>query len=86
MKRPNIQCPQCMGHGEIPLSASMLSTLNFVKQHHCKRGITAQEIHQDCKDRIGITAINNRLVFLEKAGLVRRDEKFGKNWLWKVKT
>lgn len=81
MKPPWIQCPSCMGHGQIPLSRSMLTTLEAVKKGYNQ---TAIEILERIRpmENIKISAIHNRLVFLERNGLVKRVKKVGTCWRW----
>jgi len=83
MKRPLILCPKCAGHGQIPLSDELLDILEILQRHP---GITAMEVHKLAKDGKWIitSAVNNRLVDLEKFQLVTR-EKRGKSFFWKLK-
>lgn len=83
MKKIWIQCPQCLGHGEVPMPSGLLDALQIV-QKHGKGGITAAEIHALCGDfdRVKVTAINNRLTKLQELKLVKQSEKKGKYLIW----
>ena len=83
MKRPMILCPKCTGHGQIPLSDELIDVLEILNKHP---EITAMDVHKLAKDGKWIipSAINNRLVDLEKLQLVTR-EKRGKSFFWKAK-
>lgn len=83
MKKPWIQCLQCIGHGEIPMPLILWQSLQIIRK---RPGITTGEIYDKLnKPGVGMTAICNRVRSLERNGFVERDGKRGKNWLWKAK-
>lgn len=83
-KLPWIQCPQCKGHGEIPLPLILSEVLHIVQRHSKRGSITVEQVYAELKQPgIGTTAINNRMTALERAGFVRRSGKIGKCWQWK---
>ncbi len=79
MTPPLIKCACCDGTGKHELSALMWATLKRVRKNRVPIGAAA------LSER-GVTgmAINNRLTFLERAGLVRRAGKDGKFILWEA--
>jgi hypothetical protein len=83
MKHPAIKCPQCKGTGEIPLSEPLADVLAIV---HANPGITASDVYNSCGDwkEVKVTAINNRLVDLERLGFISR-VRSGKEFRWSVK-
>ena len=88
MKRPYIQCPQCLGHGEIPMPDGLADVLDIVRQHMkgVDNGVKSDEVQAICKDSktVKLTAINNRLTHLERLGFIKRISKEGKWWRWEA--
>lgn len=86
MKRQWVQCPQCLGRGEIPMPATLQDTLEIVtRSPKINAGLSAYEVHCQSKDSasVKLSAINNRLVKLETLGYVTRTKK-GKTFYWKA--
>ena len=72
-----IVCQTCNGCGEIPLGQYHAEVLSVLLD--ADRPLMAFEIP---RSGISLTAMNNRLVFLEENGLAKRVGKQGKNVLW----
>ncbi len=79
MPQITIDCPRCEGHGKIPLSFYLRTTLDNIK----KEGSIAEDIAVKLKSTPG--AISNRLMDLFMLGLVNRKRE-GKFWVYTVKT
>jgi len=86
--KSTIQCPQCKGSGIIPMPLALTDTLQVLlrARKNFKEGISADEVHAICADSkyIKVTAVNNRLVKLERLGLVTREIR-GKTYFWSAK-
>lgn len=80
MSIPKIQCDCCGGTGKRELSADHWRTLQLIQRFE-------PPVIRPLLDEKGITpnAINNRLLFLENAGLIERSGKDGKFILWRSK-
>jgi len=77
-----IQCPKCVGHGQIPLSPVLATTLSQVARH--KEISTIDLVAKlSLKEKIEPTALNNRLVALFEMGFVDRRHQ-GRSWIWRA--
>jgi biotin operon repressor len=72
---PIIPCEHCGGQGSVPLGRDLQQTLARLTD----QPQTAADLEEP---GIGRTAINNRLVKLERLGLARAEAKRGKWRLW----
>jgi DNA-binding MarR family transcriptional regulator len=79
MKPPLIKCECCNGTGKHELSADHWRTLQMIPY-------APASTSRLMLDETGVTpnAINNRLIYLERAGLIRRVGKDGKFILWEA--
>lgn len=77
-KQPEVPCPHCNGRGTVVLSGVHADTLALVRKQPGLNGAQLAAIAK-CK----ATAMNNRLQYLRKFGLVGCDE-YGREKLWAV--
>lgn len=82
MKPILVRCSCCGGTGKQRLTRVLAETLAAIRPHV---EVTAAEIMGRIADQLGHPAINNRLVTLEKLGLIVRVRKIGKEIIWKRK-
>lgn len=77
---PRIQCPRCKGDGHVELDGELLITFNLVKK---LLDATALKVHGvvSKNNRVGVSAINNRLEDLRTLGLVSR-RRNGRQWIY----
>ena len=82
MKRPIVQCSCCKGLGKVELSTTLFDTLSVITRSWQSTkgiyGILSGTVWS------GITALNNRLVELEKLNLIECQRR-GKAKYWKLK-
>lgn len=78
MKQPLIRCPNCKGTGKSHLDPCLAYTLADVRRS--KKPVTTADLGSE----VPATTLANRLVILERHGLVERVGKAGKNILWKA--
>lgn len=77
---PKVKCESCDGTGEVELDQTLLETLKIVR----KLGrATASEVyaHKDFKDKVVLTAVNNRLDELFNLGFLTRS-KCSRQWMY----
>lgn len=82
MKRPLIKCSCCNGRGKTELS----TTLFVVLQVTTKSWQSTKDIYAlvlPVSDWLKVTALNNRLVELQKLGLIDCEQR-GKAKFWKL--
>lgn len=78
----NMICPQCKGEGEIPLSEVLQCTLGAIDA--LGGSATAPQLYEVAGwGGVGVSALNNRLEDLRKAGFVDRKRTHGgKGWTY----
>jgi hypothetical protein len=80
-KKPTyIQCPHCLGHGEIPLADIYVDVLIVVRSH---AEIETLDVLEKLDEKINPSALCNRLYRLMELGFVTR-RRHGKCWVWKA--
>lgn len=72
MKRPSVTCPTCKGHGNIQLSNQLSRCISAIKS---LGQATVHQIHRRNREKVDITAINNRMRKLMALGFVRKVNK-----------
>lgn len=75
---PHVHCEQCNGTGRAPLKPALLRTWRELRE---LKGALSWGLKEK---GITVNAINNRLIELEKLGLVRRVGKHGKWIEWRA--
>lgn len=80
-----ITCPTCSGNGRVQLDSlhpDLARTLAFVRRaRHCTAATAAAAL--DPSGNFVPSTFNNRLEKLRKYGLLRREGKDGKAWIYK---
>ena len=79
LKRTTVQCPTCGGAGRCDIPDHLAMTLGKIRMS--RKPLTTDSLQED---GISNEAICNRLVELEKHGLIERAGKVGKRFLWKA--
>lgn len=76
-----LSCPHCAGSGHVQLAPAYQATLDLL------RGLTGTHNGAELGRIVGIkeTAMNNRLIALERYGLVQRTIQ-GRACLWAIKS
>lgn len=80
MKRPLVKCCCCKGYGKAPLSSSLFETLVLIDSNWW----STAELYAKLPSAafVGITALNNRLVELQRLKLVEHELR-GKAKYWR---
>lgn len=74
-----VPCTKCRGFGTYELTGNYRETLELLRKQ--RRELNGKELAQIAK--IEPTAMNNRLVWLENAGLAH-GRRYGKERLWRA--
>lgn len=75
-------CPKCNGHGVLPLTVELHNTFLIVEK--LKEASAAQiQAKLDTAGNFHVTAFNNRLEFLYKLGLLKREKK-SRQWIYSL--
>lgn len=81
-----VRCPECKGAGVVPIPSRLSRVLRYLRASGPR---STAEIYESLKetetDKIGMTAINNRLYALEEFGLVERVGKDARALVWAAK-
>ena len=79
--RPMVACSACDGCGNVPIGDEMWETLCAVNEDP-RLEVCAEEIARRMKWDGHITAINNRLAYLWRLGILKR-RKHGRIWMYR---
>ena len=81
-KPPPIPCPTCNGKGITEMPEGLIQALRILRTLGGQAAVSEVWSDSAC-DRVGITAINNRLESLRELGFVQR-ERVGKGWVYSI--
>ncbi len=77
-----MNCPKCNGHGKIPLTVDLHNTFLIVEKLGTASAAQIQA-ELDTAGNFHVTAFNNRLEFLFKLGLLKREKK-SRQWIYSL--
>lgn len=80
---PKYTCPTCDGLGKVEIPLHLFHTLQIVKKLGKATSFQVHK-HEDFTDRVGVTAVTNRLDDLFKHRLVTR-VYYGRGWIYSAK-
>jgi hypothetical protein len=82
--RPNVSCAGCDGHGYVPIADQVFDTLlMLLRMGPSTAGQLRGPLAKMLGDEVGPTAINNRLEYLRREGLVERVRR-GREWVYEA--
>lgn len=80
-----VKCPECGGSGFVPLPSRLSRVLRYLRASGPQTTVQIFDALKETEpDKIGITAVNNRLYALEEFGLVERVGKDARAFIWTV--